>query len=245
MVIAIIGVLATFSVVGFTTSREKARLAGGASFSRSLYNAQSAEAIGVWSLDEGTGSTVYNRSGASTVTGNVVGATWITDGPNGKTALNFSGSGQRVDLGSITLPTRVTVSAWIRTTLSGQFPFFSNRGNGLYFGVSSGRLFIYYNTAAPVAMNSISTNLTDGKWHHVAWSSDGATQIMYVDGKKDNSGAQTRPAETGLAYIGYDAGNNQYFNGSVSELAIYSAVVTSKEIERMYAEGVRKYLAAE
>lgn len=245
VVIAIIGLLATLSVVSFTSSREKARLAGAASFSRSLFNAQGAEALSAWNIDEGSGGTIYNRSGVYNNTGTIVGATWITNGPNGKAALQFSGAAQRVDLGSITLPVRVTVTAWIRTTISGQFPIFSNRGNGLYFGVSSGHLFTYYNTATPVAMNSTSANITDGKWHHVAWSSDGATATMYVDGKRENSIAQTRPSETGAAYIGFDAPNNQYFNGSVAEFAIYTNLITLKEIEQMYAEGAPKYLAAE
>lgn len=244
VVIAIIGLLATFSVVGFTTSKEKARLAGGASFSRSLYNAQSAEAVGVWNLDEGTGTTVYNRSGTNSNTGTITGATWITDGPNGKPAIQFSAAGHNINLGSITLPVRVTVTAWIRTSMSSQLPFFSNRGNGLFFGINSGHLFMYYNTATPAAANSIAY-INDNKWHHVAWSSDGATSIMYIDGKKETPYAQTRPAETGNAYIGYDAPNGTYFNGSVADFAIYSDVVTSKGIEQMYAEGVQKYLAVE
>lgn len=246
VVIAIIGVIATFAVVNLPTSREKARMASATSFGRSLMNARGAEAIGLWPLDEGTGTTIYNRSGDSTMQGSITGATWITDGPNGKPALQFMAVGQRVTLGSITLPSKVTVAAWIRTTSTAtMYPFFSNRGNGLYFGVSSGRLFTYYNTAAPVSMYSANVKLNDGKWHFVAWTSDGTVSTMYIDGKKDSSIAQTRVPETGTGYIGYDPANNQSFFGSVSELGVYTDLLTASDIQRMYTQGALRYLAWE
>ena len=30
-------------------------------------------------------------------------------------------------------------------------------------------------------MNSVA-NINDGKWHHVAWTSDGLTEKIYIDG---------------------------------------------------------------
>lgn len=244
VVIAIIGLLSTLSVVSFTNSREKARLAGGTLFSRSLFNAQASEAVGIWNLDEGSGATVYNRSSVNASTATITGATWITGGPNGKPALQFSATGHSVNLGSITLPVRTTVTAWIRTPSTAQLPFFSNRANGLFFGINSGYLFTYYNTATPPSQNSTS-RVNDNKWHHVAWSSDGTTSIMYIDGKVDIKYAQTRPAETGTGYIGYDAPNGTSFSGSVADVAVYSNIITAKEIEHMYAEGAKKYLAVE
>lgn len=220
VVIAIIGLLATFAVTQLTGAREKARVAAAQSFSHTLIAAQSAEAVGVWNLDEGSGSTVYNRSGASTAVGTIVGAAWITDGPVGNSALDF-GTGRYVSLGSITLPQRVTVAAWIRTTSTALIPFFSNRGNGLYIGENAGTLFMYYNTAAPASISS-TAKINDGKWHYVAWSNDGTTSKLYVDGKVDKTVAMTRPVETGAAYIGYDPANVQYFDGDISQVGIFS-----------------------
>ncbi|MCW1892241.1 MAG: prepilin-type N-terminal cleavage/methylation domain-containing protein [Candidatus Uhrbacteria bacterium] len=243
VVIAIIGVLSTFAVVQLSGSREKARLASGLSFARTALNAQGSDAIGVWDLDEGSGTTVANRFGTGAA-GTITGATWVTDGPDGNPALRFSATGQNVSLGTITLPQRVTVAAWIRTTSGAQIPFFSNRGNGLFLGVSSGRLFAYYNTGTPVAQQSAAAGINDNKWHHVAWSSDGVVTTMYIDGKKDNSIAQVRVPESGAAYIGYDVPNGTYFNGSVARFAVYSDKLALKDIERMYAEGREQFMAS-
>lgn len=242
VVIAIIGVLSTFAVVQLSGSREKARVASGLSFARTSLNAQGSDAIGVWDLDEGSGTTVSNRFGTGAA-GTITGATWVTDGPDEKPALRFSTTGQNVSIGTMALPQRVSVAAWIRTTNAGMLPFFSNRGDGLYFGTSGRLLFIYYNTASPVAMTSTAV-VADGKWHHVVWMSDGTKATMYVDGKKDKSMAQTRPVSaSAAAYIGYDPANNQTFDGSVARVAVYSDVLAQGEIERMYAEGRERFMA--
>lgn len=243
VVIAIIGVLATFSVINFSNSKEKARAAGASNFAHSLYAGQSAEAIGVWSLDEGTGATVYNTSGASTITGTITGATWITDGPNGKNALLFA-AGNQIALGTITLPVPMTVAAWIRTTNTGTIPFFSNRGAGLFIGANGGKFFNYYNTASPATISS-SLSINDNKWHYVAWSNDGATSKMYIDGKLDKTVAQVLTSQSGTAYIGYDAPNNQSFIGSIGQVGIYSDVLTLEQIKHFYAEGLPQHLAVE
>lgn len=244
IVISVIGLLATFAVVQLGASRERARLAGGMSFARSLLNAQSAEAVGIWNLDEGSGTVVNNRSGNSTVAGTISGTTWVMDGPNGDPALRFSASPDRVALGVITVPLRTTVAAWIRTTTSGvSTPMFSNRAPaGLYFGVSGGgRLFVYNNSGSPASLTSV-MSVNDGKWHHVAWTSDGATYVIYIDGKKDSASAQTRAASSGSAYIGYDVPNGQTFVGSISQVSVYADILTAQEVERLYAESRRAFV---
>ena len=138
-------------------------------------------------------------------------------------ALHFT-SGNNVSVGTITLSQRVTVTAWIRTTGGGQQPAFSNRGNGLYFGTSGGKFFTYYNSGSPSSMSSVAT-INDGKWHHVAWTSDGVTEKMYVDGSLNSTQSQTRAGgDAGAAYVGYDVPNGEYFNGDISEVAIYGDV---------------------
>jgi len=224
VVIAIIGLLATFAVAQLSGAREKARIAAAQSFSSQLIHAQGSEAVGVWNLDEGSGLTVNNSSGATSGQGTITSATWIDDGPVGKPALLFS-SGSRVSLGSITIPQRVTAGAWIRTASASQQPIFSNRGGGLYFGTTGGRLFVFYNAATPAAMTG-STLINDNKWHYVAWSNDGATSKMYIDGKLDKTMAHTRPIQSGAAYIGWDAPNvAEYFAGSIAQVAIFSDTI--------------------
>jgi hypothetical protein len=116
----------------------------------------------------------------------------------------------------------------MRTTSIAQQPVFSNRGvAGVYFGTTTGKFFVYYSTATPSAMVS-SALVNDGKWHHIAWSNDGLTSIMYIDGKIDSKMAQTRAGgDSAPAYIGFDAPNSEYFSGDISGVAIYNCVLAT------------------
>lgn len=218
VVISIISILSAVILASVTTARDRAQLAAGQAFSAHLYQAYGVDSPGVWNLDEGSGATVVNSSGLSSTPGQITGATWTT-GPNGRPALLF-GTGTNVALGTIALGVAVTVSAFIKTVSAGTQPIFSNRGSGLYFGTQGGKFFTYYNAGVGPAMYS-NKYVNDGKWHQVAWSSDGATEKMYIDGQLDSTLAQTRSAQSGTAYIGYDAPNGDYFIGSISQVAIY------------------------
>jgi type IV pilus assembly protein PilA len=223
VVIAIIGLLATFAVVQLSGSKEKARVAAAQSFAHTLLAAQSADAVGLWNLDEGSGTIVYNKSGVGTAVGTITGATWITDGPIGNPALLFA-SGNNVSLGSVTVPQRTTIGVWVRTNSAAPQPFFSNRagGTGVYIGIVSGQLYIFDYSGSPTTMTSTAL-VNDNKWHYVSWSSDGTKATIYIDGKVDKSMSMTRNASTGAAYIGWDVPNStQYFIGSISQFGIFS-----------------------
>ena len=74
-------------------------------------------------------------------------------------------------------------------------------------------------------MNSVA-NINDGKWHHVAWTSDGLTEKIYIDGWFNSTQSQTRAGGNyGTASIGYDVPNNEYFNGAITEVAVYGEVI--------------------
>lgn len=240
IVVAIVGLLSAVVIASLNSAREKGRIAAGLTLSKNLYSGFGADANGIWNLDEGSGTTAYN-GGTSTTSGVISGATWTT-GPNKNSALSFT-SGQRVNLGSVTTPINVTVAAWIKTTSSSQQPVFSNRGNGLYFGVTGGKFFIYYNNSHAPGMTSVKS-VNDNKWHHVVWTSNGTTATMYVDGQLDSSASQIRNNnDAGTAYIGYDAPNNEYFTGSVSEVAVYTQKLSQEEIQHLYASGLTTILA--
>jgi prepilin-type N-terminal cleavage/methylation domain-containing protein len=216
VVIAIIGLLASIVLVSVSGAREKGRIAGAQKFDTHLRRILGAYSPGTWLLREGSGATANNSGGTA---GTITTPLWITDGPYGFPALRCAGA-TRVSVGTITLSSRSTVSAWIRTSNAGAGPFFSNRDSGIYFSVNSGTLWVYYNSASPVSFYGSQT-ISDGKWHHVAWSSDGTKTVLYVDGKVDVTIPQTRANDTGSANICHDAPNNDYFNGDISGVAVY------------------------
>lgn len=188
-------------------------------------------------LMRGSGAVAINNGGGGGSHGTITGATWIITGPNNKPALAFA-SGRSVSLGSVTTNVNVTVTAWIQTSNAGQQPAFSNRGSGLYLGTTGGKFFTFYNNSSSQSMVSVAT-VNDNKWHHVAWTSDGITQRMYVDGKIDSSSAQTRSsADTGAGYIGYDAPNGEYFAGNIAQVGVYTQTLSQNDIQRQYAAGL-------
>lgn len=225
VVIAIIGLLASIVMVALQGAREKGRITAGIEQEQYLVQTFGAEAIGIWNLNAGTGTSVGNSSGSGKNIGIITGATWITPGPNGDPALAFT-AGNKVAVGTVTLPQNVTVSAWIQTNSAGQQPVFSNRGTGLYFGTTGGNFFTYYNTAASPSMVSVK-KVNDGKWHFVVWTSDGTTSRMYIDGKLDSSiTTQSRAGgDSGSANIGYDTPNGETFIGNIASVAVYSDVM--------------------
>ncbi len=199
-------------------------------------NVSNQNLVGYWPMNEGRGSIAHDFSGGGN-NGTLAGATlpsWV----NGKRAgaLNFDGSTSRVNLGSVTTPVNVTISAWIKTSSAAQRPIFSNRGSGAYYGITGGKFFIYYNSATPAGISS-NRAVNDNQWHLVTWTNDGSTSILYIDGLQDSAPAQTRGSQSGTAYIGWDSANNEYFPGSIDDLRIYSRVLSPSEVQKLYSMG--------
>lgn len=220
VVISIISLLSSIVMSSLNSAREKARIGAGLKMSSNLVHSYGADAVGVWNLDEGTGSIAYNSSGSGSTNGTITGATWINTGPNNKPSLAFT-TGNNVIVGNVTTSNNVTVAAWVLTNSSGQQPIFSNRGSGLYFGTTGGKFFTYYNGSSVAPMFS-QQSINDNKWHHVVWTSNGSVEKMYIDGQFDSSLVQTRAAYTGTGYIGYDSPNGEYFYGNIAQVAVYN-----------------------
>lgn len=193
--------------------------------------------VDYWPLNEGIGLGAGDFAGSNnngTLSGSTLPA-WINGKRGG--ALSFNGSTARVNLGTVNITASTTVSAWIKTSSAGQVPVFSNRGNGLYFGLTGGRFFIYYNTGTPGAGHTSAASVNSNTWRHVVWTSDGSTSRLYIDGNLDSSQAQARTAQSGTAYIGYDSSNNEYFPGSVDEVRIYNTTLSASQISDLYKAG--------
>lgn len=189
-----------------------------------------------WPMDEGVGSSVgdFSGSGNSGAFGGTTTPAWIY-GKRGK-GLSFNGT-SKITVGNVTTAASSTISTWIKTTSAAQMPIFSNRGSGLYFGMTGGKFFVYDNSATPTpGMQGIRV-INDNNWHHIVWTSDGSTSVMYIDGKVDNTSAQARGADTGTGSIGFDTPNIEYFTGSIDDMRIYNRTLTAAEVSGMYRSG--------
>ncbi|MGH3165450.1 MAG: LamG-like jellyroll fold domain-containing protein, partial [Trebonia sp.] len=99
---------------------------------------------------------------------------------------------------------------------------------------------------------STSAPVNDGNWHNVVLTSDGSTEVMYLDGAK--VGAQSAPGTAfiepytylGAGFLGgsYPDEPNQgqtaaatYFYGAMSDVATWDRPLTAAEISGLYTAG--------
>lgn len=227
VVIAIIGLLASIVLVSIGSAREKSRINAGVSLERKIYSAFGDTALGIWQIGEGGGTKISNLGSLNSgQPGTLTGGSWgTTGGPNNKPYINFS-SGTRISLGTLDNPTVMTIAAWIKTSYQAEQPIVSNRiaFDGLYFGTDACKLFVYSYFGTTQSHYS-TANVCDNKWHYVVWSADGTTAKMFIDGKLDNTVANTRVGNVGVGYIGFDQSNNEYFNGSITDVRFYDQYI--------------------
>ncbi len=83
-----------------------------------------------------------------------------------------------------------------------------------------------------------STDVLDGRFHHVVGTWDGFAIRLYIDGRAESEKAFTTPANNNRTVnIGYTWGNNspqRFFRGLVDEVGIYTRALSETEIAAIY-----------
>jgi len=202
--------------------------------------------VGYWLFNEATGSKVFDLSknaNTGTLQGDVL---WqIADVGS---CLQFDGAGDYVDCGNsqtLDANTDLTICARIKTTASSNTPVIVAKGSGSttnyeldiatsgkvrFFGYDSGGIYKGITGGQTVVV-------TDGLWHQVAGTFDGTDWTLYVDGRVDTSETEphTLAATSQSLRIGARQ-NSQYFNGSISHVAIWRRALSAVEIALLYRE---------
>jgi large repetitive protein len=205
-------------------------------------------ALARWRLDEVTGRVAADDSGRNpgTLSGN---ATFVSPGfaPAGfanRGALALDGNSY-VELGTAGLPRLeqpVTISVWLfvpATTLP-----LSNRKNvvalsnasakqSLQLGIQNGYATVWRWASSPVFPSSVT--LAAG-WHHIAYTSDGITQSLFLEGSL-HAAVPTRPpaAAVTAAFLGtYDSAEGaERFSGRIDDVRIYDRALTAEQIRAL------------
>jgi arylsulfatase A-like enzyme len=196
-------------------------------------------------LDEAAGNTVTDATGKATTTTNSLSSRW-TPGRFGS-ALNFNGAaGEHLNLTGFTGITGTaarTVSAWVKTTGTGQYPIIAwgpnSNGNKWTFLAQNGHLRI----EVTGGFREGSTLVNDGQWHHVAatFTNDGTPDVLdvqlYIDGVQETTfTAQTARALATTASIDVRVGSDvqdRLFNGSLDEIRIFPRALSPAEISAL------------
>jgi len=266
VVIAIIGVIASVVLVNLTGARGKARIAAGLQFSRSMNHALGAYTVGVWSferVESGTNRTpdISGYSNHGIVTGAV-----LTEGVIGN-ALYFDGTGDYVDVAD----DRSLDISNSELTVEGWFKFESEQSAGINqllwvkanWAVSGYESLIYHGnhdlywyieyedtiggTDWVVANSDVSVFDLIGEWKHIVQVDYIENNVLYHSLYINGSLVKqvTRSNAESLVNSNQDLKIGNGLIGAIDEVRIYNVALTVGEIQKKYAEGLKRIKLAE
>jgi hypothetical protein len=170
----------------------------------------------------------YRRNGALTNMGGQ--QNWVASGTG--TALQFDGVNDFVSVSWSTVTGSVarTLSHWFAytSTTNANWVSFGTGGTGNlwqtgHFNGNVGSL----NSIADVTTSA--TPYIDGRWHHIATQYDGATVLLYLDGKFISSAARTINTGSSALRIGSGQGSG-FAVALLDDVRVYNRVLTRAEI---------------
>lgn len=190
--------------------------------------------------------TAADTSGSSVTpyNGTLVGTpSFASDTARGR-VLRFDGINDKVNLPEIN-PTRVTISAWIKTDAVGTQQRIVNYNYRYGLEIVNSKLRCLFGVTSPVwaaCTTPGSTVLLSNTWYHVAVTYDGVSKYTYyVNGVPDGSnstqftgnliGHQQVPC---IGHICVDTISTLYFKGSMDDVRIYDYALSAQEIQQIY-----------
>jgi len=192
-------------------------------------------ATAYWRLGETSGTTASDSIGTAhgTISGGVTlgQAGALADGDK---AMRFDGTTGKIATTSLTIPSVMTIEGWVNGSFDvGTRTIVGLIGYELIFAISNGRPSSYGGTFTPTFVNGASA--VPPGWHHVVLVHNGVTASFYIDGVSAGSVAQTRGAQTLTGGIGAEPNGDNFFNGSLDDVAIYPTALTAPQIAAHYA----------
>jgi prepilin-type N-terminal cleavage/methylation domain-containing protein len=263
-VIAIVGLLGSIIFAITRGTGEQGRIARGLYFSQHLQNSLGAYAIGIWRMNEGSGSTVNDTSGwgnNGTATGSPTWRCAIDDKnytPSEKgCSLQFNTSSQYINFGSkesFNIRDKITLAAWIKMNGYTNFDTFLWRtntgasGNQSCYGLSmtegqKGRFAIFDKTLISDKVFPLNT------WFFMVGTYDGNYMNLYYNGElaanplANSAQIASSSQDLTLAIRKFNTSFSYPANVLIYEAYIYSTALTASQIQSQYYAGLRNLLA--
>jgi len=261
VVIAVIGLLSSIIFAITRGANEQGRIAKGLYFSQHLHNSLGSYAAGIWSFDEGAGTTANDISGWDNNGTLVNTPTWrCASADTGYTpssqgcSLEFNGSTNYVDAGngtSLNISDAFTVEAWIKASSFLAHAGIVNKGAdatanyALAWGAATNKIRLYigngttYQTATEILINL-------NEWVHLVGVGStiptGTNLKLYVNGELKTSNDITINITPSAAALRIGSRSGYNFNGLIDEARIYGTALTSAQIQSQYYAGLQKLL---
>ena len=204
--------------------------------------------LGIWLFDADAAKTVTDSSGNGH-DGQIFGNPKVEDGAFGK-ALSFNGGADKIEIphdDSFVTPT-FTVMAWINVdSPAGGWRLivgkdaWPDRNYGLFVHQNSGALHCAFGSPAQQDVGNFDSVglITDGEWHHVAFTYDLKMGRAYIDGEVDKEKATN--AEPGKPQVPVVIGRPPYI-GLIDEVLIADVAFEPEDVKLIAEKGVAEAL---
>ena len=207
--------------------------------------------VGMWLLDEGDGDIAQDEAGNEwhgAVSGD---PDWTDEGVFGG-AIDFDGVDDHIDFGAdeALKPEEFTLVAWFSTRKLNGYGHIIQAGND-WNDMAGYLLRVHQNGNTNGALAHAPANgaifiesaaLSTETWYHAAFTFDGETAVLYLDGME--AGRQGAP---GIMYddlplrVGTQSGGNvSSFDGILDELALFNVALELEDIEEIMTEGLQE-----
>lgn len=204
-----------------------------------------------WKLNETSGTTALDSS-RNGITGT------LTSGPTralGKdnNGVKFDGSDDVIVSASnslLELDSNRTMALWLNiNSHSGTYKTILSIGQLSCCGVeyyinhddefSSNKIFVQHSGRTG---QTGAITVTPGLWAHIAWTYDGTTSKIYVNGVQDVSAAMSPPVSeySDVLHAGAGEGPTRPMTGILDDIRVYNRALSAKEVKDLYNSGVRE-----
>jgi hypothetical protein len=160
----------------------------------------------------------------------------------GNSALSFDGVHDYATTGTAQFPVGrgpQTISAWFESAdIDGKHALITLRkdeDSGVELGVNDG-LVGAWRVYGNRTLLSATAPITVGTWHHLAYSFDGTTNQLYLDGAVVESSTNLPDERTPTtSWLGTLDGTNDLFNGSIDDFRVFNVTRTAAQIASEFA----------
>lgn len=194
--------------------------------------------VGLWTFDEGSGTTATDKSGNGH-NGKINKATYGAGKFN--TALTLNGTDANVEVAhSAKLSVeKFSAMAWVNVpaktgnwqTIFTQDTAGPLRNFGIFINNAAGQIHYSFTSGKAWQSYDAKSNVIDGKWHHVAATYDGTNFRLYIDGKLDAETPNNKKPDnaTTVVTIGSWVGGG-FLKGSIDEVALYNHALSAADL---------------
>ena len=211
-----------------------------------------ANTVGLWHLDEQSGSGAYIKDSSNFGNHGTPTGTTFTQGKIGR-ARKFNGTNDYVIAGASGMPAPnapQTLSAWYYvasnpTTVQDIVGVANDSSGGIQIGFRSEtayNLTVWKFGGTPLVSFPPPS---PSAWHYVTYTFDGTTHRLYIDGQeKNNSTVAPNSALPNKVLFGAwkdTSFTGEYFSGSIDEFRIDNIARTPSEIRQAYEVGLRTH----